>query len=431
MKTILNNSKAIPMIACMCMLSFSMVYAAPNWQQQRYGAVGFSIGDKGYIGTGYGYVKNVFGLKKDFWEYNPATDSWTQKADFGGAARQYAVGFSIGTKGYIGTGVTSGSVAVKDFWEYNPATNKWVKKNDFGGVARGCAVGFSISNKGYIGTGQGNKINLKDFWEYNPATGLWVQIADFPGIARYAAAGFSIGSKGYIGTGINYVSSTEFTWFSDFYEYDPGTGVWLSKASIGGPARAFAVGFCISNKGYIGTGNSSLGLRRDYWEYDPGNDTWLQKADLGGVQRSAAIGFGIGLKGYIGTGLESTSSFLQDLWEYNQSTNSWTRKKDLGNKTKVTIPDTEVAKEISLVSNLDLAVYPNPSKSTFNFKFETESSELVTIQLFDLSGRLVQEYNSLSPDDVITIGSELKAGIYVASVTQGLKKKQIKIIKTN
>jgi len=79
----------------------------------------------------------------------------------------------------------------------------------------------------------------------------------------------------------------------------------------------------------------------------------------------------------------------------------------------------------------ELTVYPNPSNSTFNFMLETESNELVTIQLFDMSGRLVQEYNSLPPDDVIAIGEDLKPGIYVASVTQGLKKKYVKIIKTN
>ena len=37
----------------------------------------------------------------------PATNTWTQKADFGGAGRYYATGFSIGSKGYIGTGYTS------------------------------------------------------------------------------------------------------------------------------------------------------------------------------------------------------------------------------------------------------------------------------------------------------------------------------------
>ena len=41
---------------------------------------------------------------KDFWEYDPATNTWTQKADFGGTTRSVAVGFSIGSKGYIGTG---------------------------------------------------------------------------------------------------------------------------------------------------------------------------------------------------------------------------------------------------------------------------------------------------------------------------------------
>ena len=64
-------------------------------------AVGFSIGSKGYIGTGLLIVTFHF---KDFWEYDPATNTWTQKADFGGTARTNAVGFSIGSKGYIGTG---------------------------------------------------------------------------------------------------------------------------------------------------------------------------------------------------------------------------------------------------------------------------------------------------------------------------------------
>ena len=50
-------------------------------------------------------------------------DTWIQKANFGGIARMGAVGFSIGDKGYIGTGETSGVVYTKDFWEYDPAIN--------------------------------------------------------------------------------------------------------------------------------------------------------------------------------------------------------------------------------------------------------------------------------------------------------------------
>jgi hypothetical protein len=57
---------------------------------------------------------------KDFWEFDPVTNVWTQLADFGGVARSDAVGFSIGTKGYIGTGRINLSTQLNDFWEFNP-----------------------------------------------------------------------------------------------------------------------------------------------------------------------------------------------------------------------------------------------------------------------------------------------------------------------
>ena len=59
--------------------------------------------------------------KKDFWEYDPSSNTWAQKADFGGPARYAAVGFSIGLKGYIGTGYDGGYQ--NDFWEYGPLTD--------------------------------------------------------------------------------------------------------------------------------------------------------------------------------------------------------------------------------------------------------------------------------------------------------------------
>ena len=78
----------------------------------RWGAVGFSIGNKGYMGTGY---NNDNGLKNDLWEYDPSIDLWTEKADLGWASRYNGVGFSIVTKGYVGTGYNG--FLLKDFWE--------------------------------------------------------------------------------------------------------------------------------------------------------------------------------------------------------------------------------------------------------------------------------------------------------------------------
>jgi len=74
-------------------------------------------------------------------------------------ARYLAVGFSIGTKGYIGNG-NNGS-GIPDFWEWDQATNVWTQKQNFG--TRDQAIGFSIGAKGYIGTGAPN---TKDFREY-------------------------------------------------------------------------------------------------------------------------------------------------------------------------------------------------------------------------------------------------------------------------
>jgi Chaperone of endosialidase len=295
----------------------SAAIPASSWVQKadfaiamgRSVAVGFSIGSKGYLGTG---ADNSI-TKKDFWEYDPASNTWAQKADFAGSARGSAVGFSIGSKGYIGTGY-DGLGFKKDFWEYNPSNNIWTQKTDFGGSARGDAVGFSIGSKGYIGTGYDNAISKTDFWEYDPVSNGWTQKADVGGTGRYQAVGFSIGSKAYVGTGFSSITGFK----NDFWEYDPISNVWIQKADFAGGARDGAVGFSIGSEGYIGTGYANGGVYyNDFWEYSPLTNLWAQKANFTGVGRNAAVGFSIGNKGYIGTGFDNVEN-KKDFWEYNK-----------------------------------------------------------------------------------------------------------------
>jgi N-acetylneuraminic acid mutarotase len=237
------------------------------------GAVGFSIGTKGYIGTGSNF--STVQATNEFWEYDPATNTWAEKSSLPDAyGRAWAVGFSIGTKGYIGTGFwfngTTGSY-YKDFWEWDQVTNVWTKKADFPGNAQTQAVGFSIGNKGYIGTGSGaGQALCKDFWEWDQATNTWTRKADFGGASRALAVGFSIGNKGYIGTGYTVVGNTE-NLYKDFWEWDQATNVWIQKTDLAGDPRASAIGFSIGNKGYIGigTGGNITYAFRDFWEYDP------------------------------------------------------------------------------------------------------------------------------------------------------------------
>ncbi|MCH7619136.1 MAG: hypothetical protein IH880_05140, partial [Candidatus Marinimicrobia bacterium] len=103
-----------------------------------------------------------------------ACTAWTQKADFGGPPRARAVGFSIDSKGYIGLGTVI-AWAYFDFWEYDPGSDTWSQKADYVGEENS-AVGFSIGSKGYIGTGFGFGNN---FWEYDPSGNTWTQKTDF------------------------------------------------------------------------------------------------------------------------------------------------------------------------------------------------------------------------------------------------------------
>ena len=175
-------------------------------------AVGLSIDSKGYIGTGRRYSGAYY---KDFWEYDTLSNTWTQKADFSSTARGGAVGFSIGSIGYIGTGYTG--TYKKDFWAYDPQSNTWQQKTNFGGSVRGYAIGFSIGSKGYIGTGWESGVGTHiDFWEYDPIAYTWKQNADFSGTGRDNAVGFSIGTKGYICTG-----SDNTICYKDFWQFSP------------------------------------------------------------------------------------------------------------------------------------------------------------------------------------------------------------------
>jgi hypothetical protein len=178
----------------------------------RYGAVGFGIGAKGYICSGY-----TGSHTKDLWEFDPANGAmgtWTSKASMNTSdKRRDAVAMVYGGEAYIVSGTNNGTV-VTEMAKYNPGTDKWTKLRDianlssevyddlYASIVRGSAVGFVIGDKGYLATGQ-NGSNVNTVWEYNFATDVWVQKTNFERSTRNAAVGFSAGGKGFVGLGTN------------------------------------------------------------------------------------------------------------------------------------------------------------------------------------------------------------------------------------
>ena len=291
------------------------VFSQGTWTQKtsfpgsaRQTGVGFSIGCKGYVGTGYNGGIRL----DDFYEYNPATDTWTLKAPYGGGGIDYAAGIVIGNKGYIGTGYCC---FLNLFWEFDPSGNNWAQKTNFAGAGRASAGGFGIGNYGYIGAGWDGTL-FNDYWKYDPSGNSWTQVASLPASGRVFQISMAINGKGYVGLGGENFQNYK----KDFWEYDPGLNTWLQRADFPGTAREGASAFVIGTKGYVGLGyDGFLGSEvpyNDFYEFDPATNVWTQVADFGGVKRYYAASFAIGGKGYISCGLDIAHVMHNDLWEF-------------------------------------------------------------------------------------------------------------------
>jgi N-acetylneuraminic acid mutarotase len=238
--------------------------------QKRANACAFTLNNKGYITLGQGVSSFDF---KNTWEFDEVTDVWTQKADFLGGRRAHAVSFVIDEIAYVGTGhhtewdpvANNGnggyvSILHKDMYKYDPLTNTWTQLNDFGGTARQDAVGFAMGGQGYIGTGDDGVVR-NDFWQYEPTNDSWVQKANLPGAARRGATAWGVFPQGFICTG-----QDNFNYMDDLWEYNYYADAWVQRASFPGGPRTNACAFVLNGIAYMGTGYDGVS-HDDYYAY--------------------------------------------------------------------------------------------------------------------------------------------------------------------
>ena len=135
---------------------------------------------------------------------------WYRRSDFDGVARTDAAGFTIGNVGYLCTGYRGSTKdRLKDCWAYDIEANSWTQCTSMpdAAPARNAATGFAVGTKGYIATGYDatKKDYLNDCWQYDPATNSWKEMASIPDGTdgtniygkRYYALSFGIGQYGY------------------------------------------------------------------------------------------------------------------------------------------------------------------------------------------------------------------------------------------
>ncbi len=252
---------------------------------------------------------------------------WTRMHDFPGNPRIFATSFSINGKGYAGLGVKTdiGSIPWNnDFYEYDPASDSWRRLSDFPETWRCKTVSLVLNDKAYIITSYLGEANTESddyshVWEYDPSTDTWNQKNDFPGKARCDPFGFTIDDRGYMGGGI-YEREPQF----DFWRYDSNTDTWTQLNNLSDKQWNEYI-FSISDNvnGYI-FGSCGRSCSRQYnWKYNESNDTWSQIANMPRANREIT-GFLLGDKLYIGTGIFSNYKGTNAFFEYDPNTDIFT-----------------------------------------------------------------------------------------------------------
>lgn len=105
-------------------------------------ASGFVINDELYLGGGH-WDSITY---KDLWKYSPALDKWTQLANaYSGSFP--LTSFSLNGKGYW---LLGNSYKGSGFYEYDPATNTWSMKKAFPGSAYKNEMSFVANNRAFV-----------------------------------------------------------------------------------------------------------------------------------------------------------------------------------------------------------------------------------------------------------------------------------------
>ncbi len=404
----------------------------------RGGAVAFTIGNKAYFMCGSTYNGQFL---DDVWEYNGTNDSWIQKGSFPGGPREEAVGFVIGNKGYLGTGYveiygpnSTTSATYDDFWEYDPATDTWTAKANVPGQPRGWAVGASAAGKGYIGLGGNSNQNqsYSDFWEYDLINDNWTAVSSYP-LAVSDAMCFSIAGEVYLCGGINF---SNFAGTSSFRKYSATTNSWTNLTAMGGGITMGAVASVYQNRAFVGTGyDAGLNERSDWWEYtsactNPIAFNTSTVATNGNAQCSGQIVVSAITNG-CGPYTVSITPVSGTVVTLSGAGNTFTITNLCAGNYTVTVhdngccgPQSKICKVVATLTNgipdytMDgLTIFPNPGSGIFKIKGESEIlMEASDIHIKDMLGGEIEFELHRNVDAMELELSTKEKGIYFLSV---------------
>lgn len=339
----------------------------------RHRATGCATSHRGYIGLGHinGTGQDI--SFKDWWEYDPASDTWTQKADFP-VSTHGCVAFVVDNCPVVG----GGSALSTQFYKFNTATNTWGQIANCILPNPGDSQGFAVNNQGFVY--QANQLA-----KYNPNTDSWSLCANAPVSFGNWTCSFVIEGSGFIKYG------------NQLLEYKPLHNQWVPRASFPGNSTGGSSGFAIQQRGYVTSGyvGALAVVTEQVWSFHPATNSWRREIDFPGTKRRFPVAWAIHDRGYIGTGTNGIN--LNDFWQFNPIDN--------------TIGIDEII--------IDFKAYPNPFSNELTIDLNgSPGSYPLNVSLIELNGKTILN-TTLTFDHQSFDLAQLPAGSYLLQISNG------------
>jgi len=362
---------------------------------------------------------------------NSYSQTWTTSAPLPGTAPSIPTMATVNGKIYV-MGGKQGSMNTPTF-EYNPATDTWTDTRSFPLNFIYWATAIGYENKIYL-MGGGEPYPGKNYNHiYNTDSNIWTSGASLLSPRMYHNAVLANG-KIYLMGGQNGDGTTE--WYFD--EYDIASNTWSRKQNLPNNGAWYCGAAGIDDNIYrMAGGGYNPSLTKNHFDvYSISNDSWTQKPKLHRAIHAPATAV-IDNK-IILLGGASNYTDLDSVWIYNPVKDKWYaadfllpkpmsyHKVVAIDKCLYLFKDGELYKfcpDLSSMENNNLnneiQIFPNP---VTNYRFTIVLSELVNndclINIVNSSGQEIYSFKTTIEGQNIHIGftDTLPDGLYLVRI---------------
>jgi len=225
----------------------------------------------GFEKPSLGNVMN-FAITRSVEVYDPTTDRWTSKAPLPVGLHHVGIGVVSGRLYIIGGYAKSGFSVwnpVATVYAYDPAADSWTERAPMP-TARGALSVTEHDGKLYAIGGFDRKANNAQVEVYDPAQNEWTTAASLP-TPRDHLATVSVAGKIYaIGGRTNGDYSQN---LAVVEKYDPLTDRWKRVSDLP-TARSGITAAVVEDRIYVFGGEGTVGTFNENEAYDPESDAW-------------------------------------------------------------------------------------------------------------------------------------------------------------